>query len=353
MSSLYAKVADLPLRIDGHALEPLQQTVPSGWVRQTTLIRLRGAGCEGCGEDVIWNDEDHRRLQQDLELDLTGTYTLDEFSRRLDEVELFSAPPSRPDYSLYRRWGFESAALDLALRQAGLSLADALGMEARPLTFVISTGLGEPVSTKPLRDRLALYPDMRFKLDYAADWTTELVTELASMDVVDTVDLKGLYHGDFTGPAADPERYLMVAEALPSAWIEDPFLDAATREALADHSHRLTWDANIHSVADICTLETKPHCVNIKPSRFGFISELFRAYEFCRGEGIQMYGGGQFEVGVGREQAQYLASMFHPDGPNDIAPLAYNRPELSDDLPTSPLAPEPADAGFHWRPAGS
>ncbi len=349
MTSLYSKVADLPLEIDGHDLESLEQTVPSGWVRKTTLVRLRGAGREGCGEDVIWNDEDHRLLQTEARFDLTGTYTLDEFSRRLDEVELFTVPASRPDYTLYRRWGFESAALDLALRQTDRSLADVVGIEPGALTFVISTGLGEPASTTPLRERLALYPDMRFKLDLSPDWSPELVSELASMGMVDTVDLKGLYHGDFTGPPPDAEQYRMVAEGLPDAWIEDPFLNDATREALSDHVDRVTWDANIHSVADIAALPFKPRCINIKPSRFGFISELFRTYEYCRGQGIVMYGGGQFEVGIGREQAQYLAALFHPDGPNDIAPLAYNRPDLRDDLPRSPLQPVPDETGFGWR----
>jgi len=175
------------------------------------------------------------------------------------------------------------------------------------------------------------------------------VSELASMGMVDTVDLKGLYHGDFTGPPPDAEQYRMVAEGLPDAWIEDPFLNDATREALSDHVDRVTWDANIHSVADIAALPFKPRCINIKPSRFGFISELFRTYEYCRGQGIVMYGGGQFEVGIGREQAQYLAALFHPDGPNDIAPLAYNRPDLRDDLPRSPLQPVPDETGFGWR----
>ena len=39
----------------------------------------------------------------------------------------------------YRRWAFESAALDLALRQNGLGLGDALGRAERPVRFVVST----------------------------------------------------------------------------------------------------------------------------------------------------------------------------------------------------------------------
>ena len=51
-------------------------------------------------------------------IDLAGSYTLDSFSQRLEETEPFPAPPVRGEVSeLYRRWAFESAALDLALRR--------------------------------------------------------------------------------------------------------------------------------------------------------------------------------------------------------------------------------------------
>ena len=30
-----------------------------------------------------------------------------------------------------------------------------------------------------------------------------------------------------------------------------------------------------------------------------------------------------FEQGPGRGQLQHLASLFHPGGPNDLAPVAY------------------------------
>ena len=40
-----------------------------------------------------------------------------------------------------------------------------------------------------------------------------------------------------------------------------------------------------------------------------------------------MYGGGQFELGPGRGQIQLLASIFHPDTPNDVAPGGYNVPD--------------------------
>jgi hypothetical protein len=61
---------------------------------------------------------------------------------------------------------------------------------------------------------------------------------------------------------------------------------------------------------------------------------------------IGNYGGGQFELGVGRGQIQYLASLFHGDAPNDVAPTGYNLPEPSPGLPEGPLDPAPSEPGF-------
>jgi hypothetical protein len=61
-----------------------------------------------------------------------------------------------------------------------------------------------------------------------------------------------------------------------------------------------------------------------------------------------MYGGGMGELGVGRGQIELLASLFHPDAPNDVAPSAYNEDDPSGELPASPLEPRPQAAGFRW-----
>jgi hypothetical protein len=61
-----------------------------------------------------------------------------------------------------------------------------------------------------------------------------------------------------------------------------------------------------------------------------------------------MYGGGQFELGVGRGHIQYLASLFHPDSSNDVAPGGYNLAQAPG-LPTSPLEPAAEPTGFRWR----
>src|SRR5438093_696290 len=96
----------------------------------STVIRLRGGGHEGVGEDVTYDALDHIALQDaGPVLDLAGEHTLSGFGRLVGDLELFPAPPVREDSRLYRRWAFESAALDLALRQSNASLVEALRIE--------------------------------------------------------------------------------------------------------------------------------------------------------------------------------------------------------------------------------
>ena len=75
----------------------------------------------------------------------------------------------------WRNWAFESAALDLALAQAGRPLHEVIGREPRPVTYVNSLGLGDPASADTVLRRLERYPGLRFKLDAAVTWTPEIV----------------------------------------------------------------------------------------------------------------------------------------------------------------------------------
>jgi L-alanine-DL-glutamate epimerase-like enolase superfamily enzyme len=348
--STYARVADLPLQVDEYALEPLERDVSPEFTRLSTVVRLRGAGQEGVGEDVTYDGLDHVAFQDaGASLPLGGSWTLESFARHLDTLELFPAPPVRDASRAYRRWAFESAALDLSLRQAGAPLHAVLEREPRPVTFVVSLRLGEPATIEPVRRRLERYPTLRFKLDPTPSWTPELIAELATTGAVDSVDLKGAYSGTVVDNPSDPVRYRQIADGFPDAWIEDPDpSNDAALAALDGARHRITWDAIIHSVADIEALPFPPRMVNVKPSRFGPVRELFDAYDHLEARGIGAYGGGQFEVGPGRGQIQYLASLFHPDTPNDVAPGGYNAPDPPPGLPASPLEPAPAAIGFRW-----
>lgn len=317
--STYDRVKDLPLHIDGYELEPLEQEVARGFTLRRTVIVLRGAGEEGRGEEVDYNPTIQQEFQARRgELALAGTHTLDSFS-------LLQSGQTE-----YRRWGLESAALDLALRQAGVPLAEAIGRTPGPVRFVVSTRIANVAGWR------ALYPELRFKLDPDRDWTDELVAQLSDAAVVETADFKGIYRGDFGSPP-DPDLYARIAAAFPQAWLEDPALTGDTSRVLEPHRDRITWDAGIHEWSDVEALPFRPRCLNSKPSRFGSVKRLFDFYDACEREGIALYGGGQFELGPGRAQIQLLASLFHPEAPNDVAPSGYNATEPVAGLPVSPL----------------
>jgi hypothetical protein len=341
---------DLPLLLDGYVLEGLRAEVSSGFERLTTVVHLQGGGLEGVGEDVVYDGVDQLALQQAGPVhDLKGRYTLGEFCELIDSLDLFPEPPQRDVSRLYRRWTFHSAALDLALRQSEKQLSEVVGREARPMTFVVSLRLGEPPTIDPVKRRLARYPTLRFKLDPTTSWTPELISELVDTRAVDSVDFKSFYRGTVVDQPPDPVLYGRVIDAFPDAWLEDPdVVTAETAAVLSDAHDRITWDAPIHSIADIESLPFPPKMVNIKPSRIGGLGRLCDTYDYCAGRGIGAYGGGQFELGPGRGQAQYLASLFHHDTPNDLAPAPYNVDDPPPGLPSSPLVPAASPAGFRW-----
>ncbi|MGH2888338.1 MAG: hypothetical protein ACRDNJ_01790 [Solirubrobacteraceae bacterium] len=349
--STFDLLADLPLEVESYELEGLQANVSSGFERLSTVVRLRGGGFDGVGEDVVYDAADHVAMQRAGAMQpLAGSYALAEFCELIDRLDLFPVEPEHGEVSrLYRRWTFHSAALDLALRQAGRSLQDALGREARPLTFVVSLRLGEPPTFEPISRRTSHYPSLRFKLDATSSWTPELIAELAASGTVDSIDFKSFYRGTPVDQQPDPVLYERVVAAFPDAWLEDPDVaTAATAAALADVHDRITWDAPIHSIGDIEALPFAPRMVNIKPSRIGGLKRLCDTYDYCAAHAIGAYGGGQFELGPGRGQAQYLASLFHPDAPNDLAPASFNAPDPQPGLPVSPLQVAAHATGFRW-----
>jgi hypothetical protein len=320
--SLWDRIAGLEVKVDDYALQRRESSTPSGWTRVTTTVVLHGDGGAGEGEDVTYEAEAHDGVPEDLML--AGTWSMEDFSHRLDEFEQLTEG--------YRRWAFESAALDLALRQNELGLGEALEREQRPVRFVVST------RSAPER-WLEVAPGLEFKLDAEKDWNRALLRSLRELDRVRVVDLKAYYRGTSVDLEPDPELYRAVVEELPDVIVEDAWLEDGLRDALAGAEDRLSFDAPVHSLADLDGLPLEPRWLNVKPSRFGTVRGLLETIEACQERGIRMYGGGQYELGPGRLQIQRLASVFYPDGPNDVAPGAYNEGEPREGLPQSPLPP--------------
>jgi hypothetical protein len=333
--ALWDPLRDLGLVVDAFRTERRSVDVSSQFTRVTTTVVFAGGGHEGRGEDVTYTAEDHDWFP---EPELPGETTLGAFSSALDALTLFRGDPTMAAYTDYRRWALESAALDLALRQQGLGFGEAFDRQERPVRFVVST-------REDAFAWLAAAPGLELKLDPENDWERSFMERLADTGRVRVLDLKAYYTGTAVDVVPDPELYRNVVELFPDVVIEDALLDGECGEALRGQDKRLSFDAPIHSAADVRGLAVEPGWLNIKPSRFGTVARLFECIEYCDANGIRMYGGGQFELGVGRHQIQRLASVFYPDGPNDVAPSEYNTGGPRPGLPHSPL-PAPSGIGL-------
>ena len=347
--SLWPRLAGLPLVIEACEYDRLHAVLAHEFERITTHVRLVGEGRDGLGEDVSVFREDGTALHESRpSLSLAGEWTLAGFCEHVATLTLWPEPPEWDGARRFRNWAFESAALDLALRQAGRSLHDVLGLQPQPVRFVNSLGLGKEPSIEPVRRRLARSPGVRFKLDAESTWAPELVDEVAATRAVDTIDFKGHYGLEVKHPEALGALYDRVLVAFPDAYLEDPHDLPEIARRLGDHLGRVSYDAPIKSADDIGATPLAARAVNVKPSRIGSLRELFNVYARCARDGRPMYGGGMGELGVGRGQIELLAALFHPDAPNDVAPSAYNEEDPTGDLPVSPLPPRPEATGFRW-----
>ena len=304
--STYERVADLPLKIDGYALDGL---VKAGVERLRARLddrdphpgRRRGGRGRGRHLRRRTSTRRSRSAARSSRSPASGRSTA---SPSTSAGSTCSRPARRdaPVFRNYRRWAFESAALDLALRQAG-TLAGRRG-RARAASRCASwspRGWATRRRIEPVTRRLARYPDLRFKLDGTPDWDDDLIDGLVAHRRRRLDRLQGrCTRARPSTRRPTPGFYRRIAEAFPDAWLEDPDLEPEdAREALRPFEDRITWDAPIHSIDDILAMPVLPRTVNLKPSRFGSVRALFDAYDFCEERGMGAYGGGQYELGVG------------------------------------------------------
>jgi hypothetical protein len=293
--SLWTRVADLPLTVDAHAIDRLEAPAPAE--RVTYLVRLRGGDAEGLGEDVGGDmlDEKGAFLAAAASLALAGEWTLATFFDHLAGLDLWPEP---------------------AFATVGR--------------------------------RLERYPGLRFKLDAQASWSPSLAAEVAATGAVEVIDFKGRYELPVEDEFALLAMYEAVLDRFADAILEDPHDRPDVAARLEPHAARVSFDAPIATAADIAAAPFGARIVNVKPSRIGGVRALLDIYEHCERNGVRMYGGGMGELGVARGQIELLAALFHPDGPNDVAPSAYNLTDLPPGLPESPLTPPTGITGFRW-----
>ena len=346
--SLYDAVRDLPLLVDGYALEGLEQQVSSGFLRKSTVIRLAGAGEEGLGEDVTYEAAEH---------DLVQAQGPDPSARRRVDARDVLRPPR------------DARALRSRARPARLPRLPPLGVRerrARP-----RAAPGGPVARRRGRQGGAA-ADVR-RLDAArraGDDRAPARLARALPEPAVQARRDGRLDGGAdrrargrparstrsTSRASTAERrstrcpipalYERVVDGLPDAWLEDPALTPETEAVLEPHHERVTWDAVIHSVADIEALRWPPRTVNVKPSRFGSVERLFAAYDYCAAQRDRRL----------RRRAVRARGRARPDpAPGGAVPSGARRTTSrraastsihSRVCPSSPLAVVPRATGF-------
>ena len=251
----------------------------------------------------------------------------------------------------YRRWAFESAALDLALRQAGLSLADVAGASRARSPSSSSMRLGDPPTHRAASAWLEHYPELRFKLDPTSSWTDAFVAELAELGAVDVARPQGPVRGHGRRPAPRSGALPAPRRGLPGGLDRGP--GRHRRDATRSWSRTATASRGTRS-------STRSRTSRRCRGRRGRSTSSRRGSGACdvsstrtttaRSTASRPYGGGQFELGPGRGHIQYLASLFHPDAPNDVAPGGFNASEPQPGLPTSPLEARPSRRASAGRP---
>ena len=347
--SLWPRLAGLSLVVEACEYDRLHAVLAYEFERVTTHVRLVGAGVDGMGEDVSVHREDGTALHETRpSLPLEGEWTLAGFCDHLAALDLWPEPPEWEAALRFRNWAFESAALDLALRQAGHSLHDVLGLEPQPVRFVNSLGLGKQPSIDPVRRRLARAPGVRFKLDAEATWAPALVDEVAATGAVDTIDFKGSYGLEVKDPEALDALYDRVLASSPHAYLEDPHDLPEIAQRLSGHLERVSYDAPIRNAQDIGATPLAARVVNVKPSRIGSLRLAVRCVRALRARWSADVRRRHGRAGRRPRTDRAARRPVSRHAPNDVAPSAYNQDDPTDGLPESPLAPLPETTGFRW-----
>jgi len=298
----------------------------AGGPRPSSVVRLSGLGHVGRGENVAFSEDDQARFAARAASLLAGG-ALREGTWR-GPVGALLGEAARG----YERAALEAALIDLALRQAGTTLAALTGRHESALRVVLSfaarpdpaayaralrgtaraqTKAGVPAATVVDSDVDAKVgspsaADLELKIDVDPAWTAAAATALAAEPGVAVLDFKG---------RGDARLAAMLSPLFSGALFEDP-------PPGTTHPRRAR-DASLTDAGTVAAALARGESVNLKAPRMGGPLEVLRALESVRGAGADRiaYLGGMFEVDVGRTQARQLAALFCADGPNDLAPL--------------------------------
>ncbi len=293
-TELARTLAALPVQVAHAHVTQIAVPLPDypGEPRPSSTVELSGAGVTGYGENVAFYAPEHVAFAEHVAA----------WHRDLKNPDALTVENALAGsvLSSYERAALEAALIDLALRQAELSLYDLTGVPEAQLRFVASlNGGSDPISAiARLRDA-GFTGDL--KLDLDESWSEHTLRELGRDPSLAILDFKSRGSVEFA---------YRVAHAIPHALLED----APENAEIA--AFRRSRDASLALAEDAAVAIARGESVNLKAPRMGSVLELLRALEHAPG---RAYFGGMFEVGVGREQARQLAAVYCASAPNDLA----------------------------------
>ncbi len=337
-------LSELPVRVARLEVTYAAVSLPDypGGPRPSSVLRLTGAGQVGLGENVAFSPLEHEQF--------AGYASAWLASVDRNAVLRVGSALGR-EGTFYERAALEAALIDLALRQAGLSLNDLTGKREARLRFVVSFA----ASQDPLRVAQRVRDEGfegDLKVDVDPSWDAETLRAVAREPGIAIFDFKGK-------GVLDSARQL--AELSQGSLLEDPpqgFEERATPAQLA----RVSRDASLVDRVAVARAVSRGESANLKAPRMGGPLELLRALDSVfeeRGRAgrhrpetnllASVYLGGMFEVGVGRSQARQLAALYCADGPNDLAPNIAREHGPSARRANSPVSVRLDEVGFGTR----
>ncbi|MFP5310672.1 MAG: o-succinylbenzoate synthase [Actinomycetes bacterium] len=224
------------------------------------------------------------------------------------------------------RAALEQAVLDAALRTAGASLADALGVEVDRVPCGVSVGIpsgGPPALVDAVGRHLDEgYLRVKCKVEPGFDVAPLAAVRAAFPDAALQVDANAAYVLGGGGP--DDADVLAGLDELGLVLVEQPL----AADALLDHARLaerlatpLCLDESITSVTrtrdaldlGACTI------LNLKPGRIGGVLPTLAVHATCVARGVPTWIGGMLETGVARAVNVALAGLDGIGFPGDTS----------------------------------
>ena len=342
-------VADLPLEVESFALERLEQAVSprvhASHHRRAPARRRRGGRRRG---RHVRAPEDHPGRGR---APARRGRTCSTRSRSWSVGSSCSRTSRRCGaYYDYRRWAFESAALDLALRQAGRSLADAVERKAGPVGS--SCRWASAIRRAWARVRGWLEPIQACSSSSTRGARDEnLVAELAELGCVESSTSRVSTAARSVDQPPDPRLYRLLVEGFPEAFIEDPALTAETRDpGAASRPRHLGRDHPLgrgHRGAALPAPDDQHQAVAVRERCGGCSTRTTTARS--RESGRTAAASSSSALGAARSSTSPRSSI--PTRPTTSRPRDFNLPQPRPGLPTSPLEPALEPTGFRWAEA--